>query len=211
MKFNLGLLKASVPFCVMTEDRLLGELAELERVLETELNINIHEPVSKECIEVYMYFGVDSDKDSLFNNHISFFDQESDDEDHVTVLSWEELLNENTIPAWDGSGIPPVGTVCQAHIFGSSELVTGEVVKLRHNGEREVAAIMNLDTFEVAWSCSFYPLLVKEVSWQDEVEARFGVEYSKTNESFYFRDRTISEETFLDMCRVTLKAKGEIE
>ncbi|CAH9012305.1 hypothetical protein VP424E501_P0037 [Vibrio phage 424E50-1] len=212
MKFDIEVMKNSVPFCVSTVFRTEEELKELEYELTEYCGFKIFEEVNK--VKAHVYYGVDSDKELIGYDTVSHF-SEDEAESEVSVFEWSEILLNPEEKELEGTSvkpdsIPPVGTMCRASVFGKSELVTGEIIKTRHNGTREVAAIMDSEPFEVNWSHKFYPI-PKELTWKEQIEDKFGVEYSEGHRSFYFRDRTVSEDTLLEMCRIVLRAKGELK
>ncbi len=221
MKFNIELIKKSVPFCIPTESRTEEDLLSLESELEKGGFVT-YERVATVNLGSWAYYGVDGGAEMVFNDNIDYY---KEGKDNVTLLQWEDLLlpvtfeeGEEPKIEWDGTATPPVGTICQASVFGKGELVTGEIIKIRHNGTREVAAIMDSETFEVDWSHKFYPI-PKEPTWQDEIisylkipskegfveELPSTIEVNFKEEIFY-----LTESEYLEMCRIALRAKGEI-
>ena len=89
---------------------------------------------------------------------------------------FEEVFDE--VPEnkeWDGVGVPPIGTICEAYHSDHGEYYKVEIIKVRNNGDYEVAVCMHVEDFTIFWSGDFRPILEK--TWQEKLCE----EYSEVN------------------------------
>jgi hypothetical protein len=90
--------------------------------------------------------------------------------------------------AWNGTGLPPAGTVCECHLPGeltnNYSWVTATVIW--HNSKTECAVIRS--SSHLAWCDEFRPIRTQEQIAADEREAAI-LEMSKCADGMYFPNR----------------------
>ncbi|CAH9012520.1 hypothetical protein VP501E541_P0041 [Vibrio phage 501E54-1] len=223
MKFNIELMKNSVPFCIPMKGRTEEELLLLEAELER-AEFVAYERVESVHLASWDYYGVDGEDEMIFNDTVDYF---KEGKDTVTLLKWEDLLleSEKVIPEEPSFEVGQQVTVSNVKGYELSEFggyFLGESCIVRaifnssnpNEGDLDMVAVSLEDGTCGCFRVDMVEAIESEPTWQEEVKDYLGTisrDIGNLDTEWEINRSGLVDEEYLEMCRIALRAKGEIE
>ncbi len=222
MKFNIELMNNAVPFCVNIVGRTKGELKELECELIKAFGFEIYEEVHE--VIGQKFYGVDSDAEFMGYNKAKYFSDTSDLEE-VKVFEWKDILleSEKVITEESSFEVGHQVTISNAKGYNLGEFgeqFLGEICTVRSlfesSNANEGSIEMVVVSLEDGTCGCFRSDMVSEFkpTWQEQVKEYLDAilrDIGNLDTEWEINRSGLVDEEFLGMCRVALRAKGEIE